>query len=105
MRTIESGTYWLALVLFVACVSNAIATQTTPPAPGPVTSACHVSPIVANLTNRRTSIATLSASIWSHARNRTAAVGHKSGTSESSRTAESTPSLYRCTHAERVLWR
>ena len=44
-----SGNYWHVLVLFVVCVSAAIATQPTQSAPGDVTSACHVSPIVSDL--------------------------------------------------------
>ena len=47
--TMAYGKYWLVLVLFVACVSAAIAAQSTQLTQGAVTSACHVSPIVSNL--------------------------------------------------------
>jgi catechol 2,3-dioxygenase-like lactoylglutathione lyase family enzyme len=46
-RTMATGRFRLALV--VVCVSAAIATPAMQPAPGAVTSACHVSPIVSDL--------------------------------------------------------
>src|SRR4030095_11372027 len=49
ITTMASGKYWHFLVLLLIWTSAAIATRTTQPTQGPVTGACHVSPIVSDL--------------------------------------------------------